>query len=106
MGDKLKKMSIKQKRQLEKLVKKNYEGWIKVAMSIVSGREAAEEVLAKTFLSLCIRITDKKQVKIDIPNAQAYVSRAVYRRGLNYLRDRAKIITISNHELDKFTGNK
>lgn len=97
------KLTKKQSRQLDKLVKENYEGWIRVAMRVVGDRESSEEVVSKTFLSLCTRIIDKKQIKIDIPNSKAYVSKAVYRRGLNYLRDNSKMGTLTNYELDKFT---
>lgn len=98
----VKKLTTKQKRQLDKLVRKHYQNWLAVAIKIVGNPEGGEEVVSKTLLYIVSRITSTTCVPVDIPNAAAYVTIAVRCRSLNYLRDAAKMITLSNFDLDKF----
>lgn len=99
-----KRLTNKQKKQLDRLVRENYSNWINIAAGIVNGRDAAEEVYGKAVLYLLNRITSTKGVPIDIPNCAGYMCLAVKCRALNYLRDNSKIMTLSNQDLDKLTS--
>lgn len=106
MSIKLKKLSAKQKRQLEKLVKENYQNWLSVAISYVGNSEAASEVVSKTLLYIVNRIVNKDLIPVNIPEAAGYVCIAVRCRSINYIRDSSKMITLSNFDLDKLASDK
>ena len=60
-----------------------------IAINIVGSKEAAEEVLGKTFLYICERICNKKNKVIYIKESKGYIIIAIRHRCYNYLRDTA-----------------